>query len=101
MLYITQLVYVHPGKESAFEEFEAVACERLLMYGGQMLLRLRPTPESVVAAEAEVPYEVHFLRFENAADLARYTQDEERQRVLHLKADAVRASLLVQGTRLD
>jgi uncharacterized protein (DUF1330 family) len=98
MLTLTQLIYLHPGEERAFDEFEAVALRVLASYGGEVLLRLRPTPDSVIAHGIEVPYEVHVIRMPDEDALARFSRDEERQRVLHLKEGAVRASILVKGT---
>jgi hypothetical protein len=42
MLVITQLVYIQPGKESVFDEFEAAAIPLIGKLGGELLLRLRP-----------------------------------------------------------
>jgi len=97
MLYLTQLVYIQPGAESAFHAFEAVALPLLSKYGGELLLRLRPTPDCVVSATTEVPYEIHLLRFQSEADLEQFSQDPERRLFLHLKQASVRASLLVKG----
>jgi antibiotic biosynthesis monooxygenase (ABM) superfamily enzyme len=98
MIVLTQLVYVHPGKEDVFEAFERVALPLIAKYGGELLLRLRPTQDSVLASQIEVPYEIHLVRFDNEHDLARFTQDDERRRFLHLKEEAVRATWLIQGS---
>ena len=98
MIYLTQLVYVRPGEEETFREFEDVVLPLLVEYGGELLLRLRPTAESVVAASIEVPYELHFLRFESEEGLEGYGRDESRQRVLALKDRSLRATLVVKGT---
>jgi uncharacterized protein (DUF1330 family) len=98
MLFITQLVYVHPGQESVFDEFEAVALPLVDKYGGELLLRLRPTHEQVIAGSIELPYEIHLVRFPSDEAFSRYAADEERQRFLHLKNASVRSSLLVRGT---
>ena len=98
MIYLTQLVYVHPGKEDVFHQFEDVAIPLIGKHGGELVLRIRPTPESVVASGVEVPYEIHVVRFESEDHFARFVQDEERQRFLHLKNASIRASLLVKGT---
>jgi uncharacterized protein (DUF1330 family) len=97
MLYITQIVYVHAGKEPAFEEFESGALPLMARHGGELLLRLRPSRESVVAHSIDAPYEVHIVRFPNDEAFARFAADEERQHVLHLKEGSVRASLLIRG----
>jgi hypothetical protein len=97
MMFITQLVYVHPGKESVFDEFEAVAIPMIAKHGGELLLRLRPTSENVIGRSIELPYEIHLVRFPNDEAFERFAADGERQRFLHLKNEAVRSSLLVRG----
>jgi hypothetical protein len=98
MVYLTQIVYVRPGEEGTFLQFEEIVLPLLAKYEGELLLRLRPTADSVVEAAIEVPYELHFLRFASEERLAQYGRDPERQRVLDLKDRSVRASLVVQGT---
>jgi hypothetical protein len=97
MVYLTQLVYVQAGEEETFREFEDTVLPLIAKYGGELLLRLRPLADSVVQASIELPYELHFLRFESEEALARYGRDEIRQRVLALKDRSVRATLVVQG----
>ena len=66
-------------------------------YRGELLLRLRPDPGSKIAGSQEAPYEVHVVRFESEEDLARYANDEVRQRHLHLKDRSVRSVLVIKG----
>jgi hypothetical protein len=98
MIYLTQLVYVRPGEEQTFREFEDVVLPLLAKYGGELLLRLRPTAESVVSASIELPYEIHFLRFGSEEAIERYARDEARQRVIELRDRSLRATLLIKGT---
>ena len=98
MIYLTQLVYVIPGKEDVFHQFEDVAIPLIAKHHGELVLRLRPNAGSVVTSAIEVPYEVHLVRFENEEDLGSFMRDDERQRFLHLKNESIRASLLVKGT---
>lgn len=95
MTYLTQIVYVHPGREQAFEDFEGVVLPLLAKYRGELVLRLRGDK---IAGTAEAPHEVHIVKFESDDDLARYSADPERQRVLPLRIEAVRSSLLIKGT---
>jgi hypothetical protein len=97
MVFITQLVYVHPGKESVFDEFEAVAIPLIGKHDGELLLRLRPTPESVIERSIDLPHEIHLVRFPNDEAFERFATDGERKRFLHLKNEAVRSSLIVRG----
>ena len=39
MLYVTQLVYVHAGREAMFHEFEDVVLPLLQKYRGELLLQ--------------------------------------------------------------
>jgi uncharacterized protein (DUF1330 family) len=97
MVYLTQLVYVTPGMEPTFHAFEDVTLPLIAKYGGELLLRVRPNAECIVTASIETPYEIHFVRFDSEEDFKRFAEDEERQRVLHLKDESVRASILIIG----
>ncbi len=97
MIYLTQLVYVHAGREHDFERLEDTVLPLLDRHNGELLLRLRPDAASRVGGTAESPYEVHILRFEGEEDLAAYSADPQRREVLHLKEESVRDTLLIQG----
>ena len=97
MIYLTQLIYVREGREADFQQFEEVVLPRLSRYSGELVLRLRPDQGSKIAGSGELPYEVHIVRFETEEGLARYSNDEERQRWLHLKDQSVRSTLLIKG----
>src|SRR5262249_44071338 len=97
MIYLTQLVYVHEEREATFDQFEDVVLRLLPKYHGELLLRLRPTRASKIDGSSEVPYEVQIVRFESENDLLRYSNDTERQRLLPLKEQSVRTSLLIKG----
>jgi len=98
MIVLTQLIYVYPGKEQAFEEFEAIVLPLLPQYGGELLFRIRPEAATFIAGSREMPYEIHLVSFDTKAGLAGYSNDELRQRFLHLKNESVRSSILVEGT---
>ncbi|HMR43017.1 MAG TPA: DUF1330 domain-containing protein [Saprospiraceae bacterium] len=100
MIFITQLIYIRPGQEAVFDQFESVAIPLISKYGGRLLLRLRPDPNSIVESSIEMPYEVHLVTFENESDFARFMQDEERKQFLHLKEASIRSAILVKGQQL-
>jgi uncharacterized protein (DUF1330 family) len=97
MIYLTQLIYVHEGREADFQRFEEIVLPRLSRYSGELLLRVRPGQTSKIGGTSDLPYEVHVVRFETEEGLARYSDDEERQRWLHLKNESVRSTLLIKG----
>jgi hypothetical protein len=97
MIYLTQLIYIRAGCESTFHEFEDAVLPFLAKHRGELLLRLRPDPRAMIGGSSESPYEVHVVRFETEEDLGRYANDEERQRLLPMKAESVRSTLLIKG----
>jgi uncharacterized protein (DUF1330 family) len=100
MIYLTQLIYIHEGKEGTFHQFEDFALALLEKYQGKLLLRLRPLPEQLIAGELEVPYEIHLVSFPTENDFESFKQDKEREHFLHLKDASVSKILLIQGIAL-
>src|SRR5262245_1126599 len=97
MVYLTQLIYLHEGREDSFCQFEDLVLPLLAKYRGELLLRLRPERATQIAGSAEKPYEVHVVRFATEADLAAYSTDGDRQRSLHLKEKSVRTAVVIKG----
>lgn len=100
MLYLTQFIYLHPGGEKILDEFEAQAIPLIARYRGQLHFRIRPGAEAIIAANGEVPYEIHLVSFPAEADFQAFLRDETRQQFLHLKDQAIRTSFLLKGERI-
>lgn len=100
MIYITQLIYIVPGQEKVFDQFEEVAIPLIAKYNGKLLFRIRPDGEAFIESQGERPYEVHLVEFGNEDDFERFKLDEGRKKFLHLKEQSIRASVMIQGIRL-
>ena len=100
MIYITQLIYIIPGQEEIFNQFEGIAIPIISKYNGRLLLRVRPAEISFIELHMDKPYEIHFVEFDTLQDFENFKQDEERKKFLHLKEQSIKASILVQGTKL-
>lgn len=100
MIYLTQLIYLHPGQEAVLDEFEALAIPIIAQYNGRLEWRIRPQAEMVIEASMEVPYEIHFVSFPTEVDFQQFLGDTTRRRFLHLKEKAIRSSLLVKGAKM-
>ena len=98
MVYVTQFIYVHDGREATFDAFEAVALPIIAKYNGRLLMRCRPPQSSMLELDIEAPYEIHLVEFTDEADLQAFFRDEERKQYVHLKEESVRVSWLLQGT---
>jgi uncharacterized protein (DUF1330 family) len=100
MIYITQLIYVKPGQEKIFDEFEAIAIPIISKYNGRLLLRVRPGEDSFIEHGMDKPYEIHLVEFDTEQDFENFKTDEERKKFLHLKDQSIKASVLIQGVKL-
>ena len=100
MLYITQLIYIKEGQEKVFDQFEAIAIPAISRHNGRLLLRVRPTENSFVEINMERPYEIHLGEFDTEDDFARFMQDEERKRFLHLKEQSIQSVWLIKGAKI-
>ncbi len=90
---ITQLIYLHPGKQEVFEAFEAVARGVLGRYGGELLLRCRGER---IAGTLREPDEIHVVRFPDEGALQGFLRDPERAAVMGWKEEAVREVVTVR-----
>lgn len=100
MIYITQLIYLKPGQEVIFNQFEDVAIPMISKYNGRFLLRVRPDNASFIEYHIEKPFEIHLVEFDSEPDFKNFMKDEERKKFLHLKEQSIKSSILIQGTKL-
>lgn len=100
MIYITQLIYIHPGKEAVLDKFEAVAIPLIHKYNGTLIFRCRPTADAFIDGIAQ-PYEIHLVSFPQEHDFEAFKKDEERKQFLHLKEEAIKAVLMIKAATLE
>ncbi len=100
MIYITQLIYIKEGQEEIFHQFEDIAIPIISKYNGRLLLRIRPGENAFIEYSIDKPYEIHLVEFDSGQDIEAFMQDEERKKFLHLKERSIKASVLIQGTKL-
>lgn len=100
MVFITNLIYINEGQEQLFDEFEKIAIPIMAKYNGRMLMRVRPGNEAFIEHSMEAPYEIHLGEFNTQEDFDAFLKDDERQKFLHMKDQAIRSTVLVTGKRL-
>ena len=100
MIYVTQLIYIVPGEEKTFDEFESVAIPIISKYNGRMLFRVRPDNSAYIQHQVDKPYEIHLVEFDSEGDFENFRKDEERKKFLHLKEQSIKSSIMIQGTKL-
>lgn len=99
-MIITQLIYIKPGAEHVFDEFEAIAIPLIEKFNGKLLLRVRPHENAYIEKNIEAPYEIHLVEFESENDFKNFMHCDERKQFLHLKEVALRSSILIKGEYL-
>ena len=100
MIYITQLIYIKPGQEKIFNQFEDIAIPTISKYNGRLLLRVKPGDDSFLEHHIGKPYEIHLVEFNSETDFKNFMQDDERKKFLHLKEQSIQSSFLIQGTKV-
>lgn len=100
MILITQLIYIIPGQEEIFNEFESLAIPLISKYNGRLLFRVRPTENDIIEISIDKPYEIHLVEFNNQQDIDDFMKDEERKKFLYLKEKSIKSSILIQGSKL-
>ena len=100
MIFFTQLIYIKEGQEEVFHQFEDIAIPAIAKYNGRLPLRIRPEEHSYIQSAIEKPYEIHLVEFGSESDFENFMKDEERKRVLHLKEQSIRSSILIKGQKL-
>ena len=100
MIYITQLIYLVPGQEKIFDEFESIAIPLIAKYNGKLLFRVRPSDNSYIEHQIDKPYEIHLVEFDSADDFENFKRDDERNKFLHLKEQSIRSSVMILGNKL-
>lgn len=100
MVFVTQLIYLNPGQEDTFHEFENVAMPLISKYNGTLMLRIRPTESVIIENNIDPPYEVHLVSFNSEMDLENFMRADERKEFLHLKQASVQSAILIKGQQL-
>lgn len=100
MIFITQIIHIHPEKEKEFLEFEDFAIPLMAEYGGKMMHRIRPAKENFVEHLTDTfPYEVHILSFPSEEKLSEFIKDKRRQDFIHLKNESVKTTFMIRGKK--
>jgi|HubBroStandDraft_5_1064220.scaffolds.fasta_scaffold61215_2 uncharacterized protein (DUF1330 family) len=94
---IVAALFIHPGREADFEQFEAAAESIMRRYGGRLERRIG-FPAS---AHQERPHEVHLVTFPDQASLEGYRADAELQALAELRARAIRQTTTWIGSDLS
>jgi uncharacterized protein (DUF1330 family) len=95
-LIIVAALFINPGCEAEFEQFEASAEKIMRRYGGSIERRIGfPTN-----ANADHPHELHIVAFPDQQAFERYRADPDLQALAQLRAQAIRQTIVWVGAEL-
>ena len=87
-------LFIHPGREVEFRQFEVEAARIMKKYGGQIERVIRPTASG--AAEA-LPHEIHIVTFPSREQFAAYRADQDLASFAALRQVAIARTDVVMG----
>jgi len=93
-LTLVASLYLHPGREREFEQFEAAAGEIMLRYGGAIERRIGVA----LSGGEDLPHEVHVVSFPDERSFQGYRTDPDLQALADLRALAIRRTVLWFGS---
>ncbi len=89
-------LFIHPGREAEFEQFESAARAIMRRYGGRIERRIGCTPQ----AGRNQPHEVHIVTFPDEHSFDRYRSDADLNALADLRARAIRETMVWRGADL-
>jgi uncharacterized protein (DUF1330 family) len=95
-LSIVASLFIHPGHEAEFEQFETAAESIMQRYGGRIERRIG----FAAGADTGQPHEVHLVTFPDQQAFDRYRADADLQALADLRTRAIRQTTAWIGSDL-
>jgi len=92
LLTLVVALFVHPGRDAEFAQFEEQAADIMRRYGGRIERRI-----SIASASESDPTEVHVVTFPDSAALDRYQRDPDVVALADVRARAIRRTIVWRG----
>jgi uncharacterized protein (DUF1330 family) len=89
-------LYIHPGRESEFEQFESAASAIMKRHGGSIARRIGVAPQ----AGQDLPHEIHVVAFPDPAAFNNFRTDPSLASLADLRTRAIRQTTVWQGADL-
>lgn len=94
MIFISVLIYVHPGKLCTLHRYERLAVRIMADHGGKIVKVIRPTS---IVGKLPIPDEIHSLEFESQKGFDNFRKDSRLQELVQLKSESVRDVVMILG----
>ena len=87
-------LFIHPGREVEFRQFETEAARIMKKYGGRVERVIRPHAS---AAPDSSPYEVHIVSFPSVERFEAYRGDADLTKLAPLRQSAITRTEIIIG----
>ena len=94
-LLLVAALFIHPGQEDAFRDFETQAAQIMARYGGRIERVIRPT--SSTTSDAALPHEIHLVSFPTPDHFTAYRADPDLTALALLRQQAIARTEVVLG----
>jgi len=92
LFYVVAQLYIYPGKEAEFHEYETQALHIARKHGGELICAFTPV---YADAGIETPTEIHVLRFGDRSAFDTFKSDPEHAAIADWRADVIRKTVIV------
>jgi uncharacterized protein (DUF1330 family) len=96
-LLLLARLFVHPGREAEFRQFESAAARIMARYGGRIEKVIRPLSSS---PQESLPHEIHLISFPGQEAFDAYRADAELAGLAELRQRAILRTELVIGVEM-
>jgi len=93
-LILVASLFIHPGREVEFRQFETEAARIMKKYGGQITQVIRPT---VAGQAGSSPHEIHIVSFPSLEYFEAYRGDPDLTKLAPLRQAAIARTEVIIG----
>jgi len=93
-LMLVVSLFIHPGREVEFRQFETEAARVMKKYGGQIAHVIRPTGSGQSGSS---PHEIHIVSFPSLESFEAYRGDPDLARLAPLRQAAIARTEVIVG----
>lgn len=97
LFYIVAQLYIYPGKEAEFHEYETQALHIARKHGGELICAFTPV---YADAGVETPTEIHVLRFFDREAFDTFKSDPEHVTIADLRSKVISKTVIVTSNEI-
>ncbi|HXG18615.1 MAG TPA: DUF1330 domain-containing protein [Methylomirabilota bacterium] len=93
-IFVVASLFIHPGREAEFRQFETEAARIMQKYGGRIERVIRPT---IASPSQALPHEIHIVAFPSLERFEAYRNDPDLAKLAPLRQSAIAGTEILIG----